>query len=290
MIQFRSGFGGIPTVVKNLLIINVILWIASILIRLKFNVGLEDYLGLYYFGAEKFQPFQIISHMFMHSYFHPQQGIIFFHIFFNMFALWMFGKVVENVWGAKRFFIYYLVCGVGAAIIHYLVQYIQIGPVLTEIDDFLNNPSYKGFKQFVESPSLQVISYDIQNHSNLLLQKYNRLIEVNPAQALQVAVDFMEQYRIDYLNARLVVGASGAVFGILLAFGMLFPNARLMLLFPPIPIKAKYAVIGYGILELTLGISGFSWDNVAHFAHLGGMLFGFILIKYWGKHQFNRWD
>jgi len=290
MTQFRPGLGGIPPVVKNLLIINVILWIGSILVRLKFDIGLEEYLGLYYFGAEKFQPYQIITHMFMHSYFNPQQGIVFFHILFNMFALWMFGRVVENVWGAKRFFIYYMVCGVGAAILHYLVQYFEMAPVLAQLDDYLLNPDHNAFDSIVELVQNNFISPEIAEHGNLYLQKYYIMLPKDPSAALQVTVDFVKQYKVDYLNTHLVVGASGAVFGILLAFGMLFPNARLMLLFPPIPIKAKYAVIGYGILELTLGISGFSWDNVAHFAHLGGMIFGYILIKFWGKHQFNRWD
>ncbi|MDQ3048981.1 MAG: rhomboid family intramembrane serine protease, partial [Bacteroidota bacterium] len=195
------------------------------------GVDLTDKLGLHFPGSEKFMPHQIITYMFMHG--------DFMHLFFNMFALWMFGNTLENVWGPKRFLIYYLITGIGAAICHYVVLYfVDLKPIL----DGLNSAP--------------------------------------------ITSDQLIQYKENLLNAPLVVGASGSVFGILLAFGMLFPNTMLYVYFA-IPIKAKWFVVIYGALELFSGLRGAPGDNVAHFAHLGGMLFGFILIKYWQKRS-NR--
>ncbi len=214
--------------------------------------------------------------MFMHS----TQN--FSHILFNMFALWMFGNTLENVWGSKKFLIYYLVTGLGAGIVYTFWIHFQLAPTLDAIDFFLNNPSISSFVEFRNSDFFQIGSYDIQNNFNAFASEYNRLISNNPTQALQESISFMEQYRIDFLNAHTVVGASGAVFGILLAFGMMFPNSLLYLYFA-IPIKAKWFVILYGLFELYSGISNNPNDNVAHFAHLGGMVFGFLLIMFWKK-------
>ncbi|MCD4744918.1 MAG: rhomboid family intramembrane serine protease [Bacteroidales bacterium] len=273
--QYRpTGFRVLPPVVKNLLIINGLFFLATIGFSTTFNIDLSDLLGLHYFAAEKFKPYQFITYMFMHGGFS--------HILFNMFALWMFGNVLENVWGPKRFLIYYLVTGIGAALVHYLVFYIEISPILTSINNYLENPSLIKFKEFISSSNFQVVSYDIQNHYNEFINNYNSLILSNQDKALQATMDFMQQYKIDYLNAPVVIGASGAVFGILLAFGMMFPNSVIYLYFA-IPIKAKYFVMLYGALELYLGFSD-TTSNVAHFAHLGGMIFGFFLIRYWKKH------
>ncbi len=227
-----SPFGSITPVVKNLLIINIIVFIADMVIQQKFGIAIKQYLGLYIPSAELFKPHQLITYMFVHADFQ--------HLFFNMFALFMFGRMLEMVWGQKRFMIYYFATGIGAALLHLIVQYIEILPVINSINYYLNNPL----------------------HENL---------------------QHLSEYKTDFLNSRVTIGASGAVFGILLAFGMLFPDTRLMLLFPPIPIRAKYFVIGYGILTLFMGVANFQFDNVAHFAHLGGMLFGYIIIKYWQK-------
>ncbi|MCD6090960.1 MAG: rhomboid family intramembrane serine protease [Bacteroidales bacterium] len=199
-----------------------------------------------------------------------------------MFALWMFGNALENVWGSKKFLIYYLVTGLGAGIVYTFWIHFQLAPTLQAIDFFLNNPSIPSFVEFRNSEFFQIGSYDIQNNFNAFANEYNRLIANNPTQALQESIRFMEQYRIDFLNAHTVVGASGAVFGILLAFGMMFPNSVIYLYFA-IPIKAKWFVILYGAFELYSGISNNPNDNVAHFAHLGGMVFGFLLITYWKK-------
>lgn len=173
----------------------------------------------------------------------------FTHLLFNMFALWMFGRVLESVWGPKRFFIYYFVTGLGAAVLHTFVNYIEFQSIASKM-----TPEAV---QMVLSEGTEIFNQG-KNFSDPLAGKLNLLLNVP------------------------TVGASGAVFGILLGFGMLFPNTQLMLLFPPIPIKAKYFVMGYGALELFLGVTQ-TGSNIAHFAHLGGMLFGFFMIKYWNR-------
>ena len=241
------NFRNIPPVVKNLLIINGLFFLATLLLQNQ-GIDLADYLGLHYWKSEGFQPYQLVTYMFMHS------SGDFTHVLFNMFAVWMFGKVLEGVWGGKRFLIYYMVTGIGAGLIQMIVAYIRIaglGDVVTpEVMDLIMTEGYQA-------------TLDGKNFSDPFLGNLNGLIN------------------------GVTVGASGAVFGILLAFGMLFPNTELMLLFPPIPIKAKWFVLGYGALELYSGFANNPNDNVAHFAHLGGMLFGFILIKMWKKDRGN---
>jgi membrane associated rhomboid family serine protease len=272
-----GGFRILPPVVKNLIIINGLLYLATIATMNHPRIDLVNLLGLHYFAADQFSPYQFITYMFMHS---PTN---FMHIFFNMFALWMFGNALENVWGAKRFVIYYVITGIGAAIVHYVVFYFQISPVIAAINTFLDNPSHEGLKTFLASENFKITSYAIQDSFNIFRLEYNNLIHDNPHRALQMSIDFMSQYKIDFLNAPVVIGASGAVFGILLAFGMMFPNAIIYLFFA-IPIKAKYFVILYGALELFNGVRG-TESNVAHFAHLGGMLFGYFVLIYWGQHK-----
>lgn len=230
---------GIPPVVKNLLIINTLLLLATMALK-RMGFNLNDYLGLYYPISKWFMPHQFISSMFMHANIE--------HLFFNMFALFMFGRVLENVWGSKRFLIYYVATGVGAVLVHTVVSYIQIKPYLSILSE---------------------------EQINMVLTKGR--------EAMMMGKNFIDSDMAAFngLVNSPVIGASGAVFGILLAFGMLFPNTELMLLIPPMPIKAKYFVILYGILELFFGVANMSGDNVAHFAHLGGMLAGFLLLKYW---------
>ncbi|MDX9929711.1 MAG: rhomboid family intramembrane serine protease [Bacteroidales bacterium] len=241
MTGYSRGFVGLPPVVKNLILINVFVLLADFTAANAFNISLSEYLGLHFPKSELFRPVQIITHMFMHGGFA--------HLFFNMFALFMFGRVLETVWGPRRFLIYYFVSGLGAALIHEAVIFLQYSKLLSVI-----------------SPAeLQtVLDHGIE---------YIRRGQVftNPV---------MREMQL-ILNTP-TVGASGAVFGILLAFGVLFPNTRLMLLFPPIPIKAKYFVLAYGAIELYLAIMQ-PGSNVAHAAHIGGMLFGYILIRIWRK-------
>jgi membrane associated rhomboid family serine protease len=274
MQQFRpGGFRVLPPVVKNLLIINGLFFLATIATGSRFGFDLTDMLGLHYFAAEKFSPYQFITYMFMHGGF--------MHLFFNMFALWMFGNALENIWGPKRFLIYYFITGIGAAITHYVVFYFEISPVLAAINGFLDNPTNENLNLFLNSENFKVTSYAIQDNFNVFRNEYNTLIHTNPGKALQLSVDFMSQYKIDFLNAPVVVGASGAVFGILLAFGMTFPNSLIYVYFA-IPIKAKYFVMIYGAIELFSGVMD-TGSNIAHFAHLGGMIFGYFVLLYWKK-------
>jgi len=240
MNNFRPSFNTIPPVVKNLIIINVIMLFATFVLNMR-GIDLTKILGLHYFQSTDFRPYQLVTHMFMHGGFT--------HLLFNMFALWMFGRVLESVWGPKRFFIYYFVTGLGAAVLHTFVNFMEFQSVAGKM-----SPESV---QMVMSQGTEIFNQG-KNFSDPLAGKLNLLLNIP------------------------TVGASGAVFGILLGFGMLFPNTQLMLLFPPIPIKAKYFVMGYGALELFLGITQ-TGSNIAHFAHLGGMLFGFFMIKYWNK-------
>lgn len=215
----------IPPVTKNLLIINVLAYLAGLVLQNTMGVRLNDLLGLHFFMASDFHLYQLVTYLFMHANFQ--------HILFNMFGLWMLGGIVEQVWGPKKYLFYYIFCGMGAGVMQEIAQFTHF---------YITAQGVQGLGDFI-----------------LLLAN-------NATQ----------------LNAYTTVGASGSVFAILLAFGMLFPEER-MFIFPlPVPIKAKWLVIGYTAIEL---FSSFSQpgDNVAHMAHIGGMLFGFFLIKYWRK-------
>lgn len=281
MQQFApTGFKILPPIVKNLLIINILMFIATIAMKNSFGIDLTDYLGLRYFGSSEFKPYQIITYMFMHG------GIN--HLFFNMFALWMFGSVIENYWGPKRFILFYFVTGIGAALVHYGVYYLEMAPFMALSDNFLASPSIEGLKAIANGHSFKV-----KGNDELMFQfmKFNENFinikqGIDPAKNMQECINFINTYRDFYLNSPNVVGASGAIFGLLLAFGMLFPNSEIYLYFL-FPIKAKWFVIGYGAIELFSGVMGTS-DGIAHFAHLGGMLFGIFLILYWKRKDRDR--
>lgn len=265
----RGGLlGMIPPVVKYLLIINIALYLLAELLRSSGTVDLWEVLALYYFDNDNFEPYQYISHMFMHGGF--------MHLFFNMFALYMFGRILENLWGPKRFFTYYMITGLGAAALHIMVMWWQISTLEQDIANYIQSPNIEAFEEFIDD-------YPIYKEKMLernLLKPWSE----NPEN--QALIDQSVQY-VKYTAVAKksvpTVGASGAIFGLLLAFGMFFPNVELMMIFLPIPIKAKYFVILYGIAELFFGVANFSGDNIAHFAHLGGMIFGFIMIKIWQK-------
>lgn len=206
-----------PPVVKNLIIINVLVWIAQLIYDKKdgLTFWLTSKIALFPADTPFFKPYQIATHMFAHSSYevsaaHPEGRIFLFHILFNMFGLFMFGRILENVWGHKRFLFFYLACGVGAALTHLLIQYLTGGFSLT-------------------------------------------------------------------------VGASGAIMGVFVAFAYLFPNTELMIIPIPVPIKAKWAILGMAAIDLFGGVAKISGDNIAHFAHLGGALTGFLLVLYWNK-------
>jgi len=283
--QIGSGrWSMMPPVVKNLLIINGLLFLATFTLGSSQGIDLYKLLGLHYFESELFSPYQFVTYMFMH-------GDI-SHIFFNMFAVWMFGSAIENAWGSKRFLIYYLLTGFGAAFLHYLIIYIDIAPVIAQMEAIIEAPSAASIQVFIQEHRFMVddwkypeITEQLRKFGNTSLQ----VLESDPtnASALQDASIFFQSYLEHYMNIPNVVGASGSLFGILLAFGMMFPNVRLMMIFLPIPIKAKYFVMAYGAIELVSAFQNNPGDNVAHFAHLGGMLFGFIIIKIWEKSGVN---
>ncbi|MDY0097798.1 MAG: rhomboid family intramembrane serine protease [Bacteroidales bacterium] len=238
---YGRGLLGLPPVVKNIIFINILMLLADFTAKSVFAIDLTRILGLYYPRSEQFMPVQILTHMFMHGNF--------LHLFFNMFALYMFGGILERVWGPKRFFIYYMVCGLGAALVHETVIMFQ----------------YNKLMNLIGPDQLQLVLNDGAAYLN-----EGRVFSDETMKSMQMLLNVP------------TVGASGAVFGILLAFGVLFPNTQLMLLFPPIPIKAKYFVLGYGALELYLAFTQ-PGSNIAHAAHLGGMLFGYLLIRFWRK-------
>ena len=272
--QFRPrGFTLLPIVVKNLLIINGLFFFAQLAVRKMTGVSLEDHLGLHYFAAQDFRPWQFITYMFLHG----DLG----HLFFNMLALWMFGYALENIWGPRRFLVYFFVTGIGAALVHYLVVFIEINPTIQVLNGLIDSPTSAGMLNFISQH--QATMGEAINDQTTLSQVNQAIqaIGINPddRQALAVMSNFMVDFKEFFLNQPNVIGASGAVFGILLAFGMLFPNTLIFIYFL-FPIKAKYFVILYGAMELFYGISGAA-SNIAHFAHLGGMIFGFFLIRYW---------
>jgi membrane associated rhomboid family serine protease len=245
---FGRGFFGLPPVVKNIIYINVLMLLATYAVQsfmgLDMNANvfyLNTKLGLYFPKSDQFMPLQIVTHMFMHGGF--------WHIFFNMYALFIFGGVLENVWGPKRFFIYYIICGLGAALTHETVIAFE----------------YSHLAHSLSPENLQMVL----NEGTALFKNGQGFTDP-------------DMLKLQMLLNTTTVGASGAIFGVLLAFGVLFPNTQLMLLFPPIPIKAKYFVMIYGAIELSLAIAQ-PGSDIAHAAHLGGMLFGFLLLRYWRK-------
>lgn len=244
MAFFNSRFANIPPVTRNLLIINVLIWLVEFIFPGFAENALYRHCGLHYVTASDFNPAQIITYMFLHDY-HS-----FVHVFFNMFTLFMFGPILERVWSSKRYLLYYMICGIGAALVQEAVwaftwehDYIagiaaQNGLTYNHMADIVNQAAAYGDTRFVEA---------------------------------------MAQMK----NAMITVGASGAIFGLLLGFAFVFPDMPMYLFFIPIPIKAKWMVIGYGVLEFFLGVNG--GGTVAHFAHLGGMLFGLIILLIWKK-------
>lgn len=283
MNNFRtSRFGAIPPVVKNLLIINIAIYLLCIFLWTFFEKDLHRIFGLFYIQSDSFRPDQFITHMFLHAYINPfSNRLIIFHILFNMFGLFMFGRVIESVLGSRKFFILFFVSGLGAALIHTFVQYIQISTLIKAADAFITAPSYDAFKfiidKYISSPSAYVI-----NFMDKWFYQPDNSVFFNEAKSIVASVVHL------HVDENITVGASGAVFGILAAFTLLFPNVELMIIFFPVPIKAKYLVPGYAILELIFGVANFKGDNIAHFAHLGGALFGLMLVAVWKRNQFKR--
>jgi len=263
-----GGFSILPPGVKNLLIINTLVFLATIIFAKTGSYDLTRWLGLHYMSAPDFRVWQFVTYMFMHANFS--------HLFFNMFALWMFGAAVENTWGTKRFLIYYFITGLGAALVHYLITFLQIHPMMALLNQFLNDPSLETYRYLAENAK------DARFHE--MLRNNLMVLQQNPG-SLDEIVNITANARDMYLNSFNIIGASGAVYGVLLAFGMLFPNDYIYLYFM-LPIKAKWFVIIYGVIELATGLS--TSDGVAHFAHLGGMIFGLLVILLWRRNERNH--
>lgn len=227
MTEFRPGrFELIPTVIKNLLIANALVFFAQNVFAHHPDFNIENLFALHDVRSVYFRPHQFITHLFLHGGFD--------HIFFNMFALWMFGSILENLWGPKRFLLFYLLCGLGAAALHMITLYIEL------------TPAWDTFK------------------------------------TLTIAQQDELRFADNFIINNSTVGASGAIFGCLAAFGYLFPNSLIYVYFF-IPVKAKWFVLIYGAMELWLGIRNSAGDNVAHWAHLGGALVGLLLVWTWNK-------
>lgn len=234
-----SGFTMLTPVVKNLLLINVVCFLITVVAQYIFGYDASNDFGLHYIASPSFKPVQFVTYMFMHANLE--------HIFFNMFALWMFGYVLEEYWGSKRFLFYYLVTGIGAGIIQIIVTYVHL-------------------QAYTITPDMWDV---IRTQGDELIRSSRNYVDETMGSVNAI------------VNGS-TVGASGAIFGLLMAFGMLFPNAQLYI-YIAIPMKAKWFVLLYGLIELFSGVRNSAGDNTAHFAHLGGMLFGFLLIKYWQK-------
>jgi membrane associated rhomboid family serine protease len=255
-------FGRITPVVKTLLLINIGVFIFQSFLGLP----LAEWFGYRFIHAETFQPYQIFTYMFIHAGF--------WHLFGNMFALFIFGPMLEMVFGSKRFMLFYLLTGLGAGVLYGIVNYIEMYRLQDIIVSFTAAPSPEKLLDFV-------LNYT--NNSSPQIYKFvHEVFPENPDNPVYIreAKQMMEAVYTMHTNTPMV-GASGSVFGILMGFGLLFPNVELMLLIPPIPIKAKYFVTLYGAYELYSVMNHRPDDNVAHLAHIGGMLFAFILIKYW---------
>ncbi len=278
MQQYRpAGFRILPPVVKNLLIINSLFFLATLALA-KYNIDLVNILGLHYPGASNFRIYQFVTYMFMHGGWS--------HILFNMFALWMFGNVVENVWGGKKFLVFYLLTGLGSGIVYIIWIHFSLQPNVALLSQIIDHPTVQGIELY-----FQKFGFHINTISSSLSQadinSFNRnvgLLGQNMAtpDAIQQIILFLSDYKAEMVNQMVVIGASGAIFGLLLAFGMMFPNSMIYVYFA-IPVRAKWFVLGYGLLELFSGLSNRPGDNVAHFAHIGGMLVGLAIILYWKK-------
>lgn len=237
--DFNRTIRSIPPVTRHLVIINILIYLVGAAVP-SFGNWLDTKLGLHLIGASEFNPVQFVTYMFLHG--------SLLHVAFNMFTLWMFGRVLEQVWGSRRFFVFYMVCGMGAALVQELVW------------------SLTWFHDYVAAIAPQNgLTYD---HMAAIV---NQALEQGDASFVS-AVGQMK-------NSLITIGASGAVYGLLLGFAFVFPNMPLYLFFIPVPIKAKYMVIGYAVIEFFLGVGG--GGTIAHFAHLGGMIFGLVLLLYW---------
>lgn len=277
-------------IVKNLLIINIAVFaLVNLLPYLGISTGwAADYLALYYPTSDKFHPIQLVSHFFMHG------GLT--HILFNMFGLFMFGPLLEARYGPKRFMILYLVAAAGAVALHFGYTWLQIERLQDILQAFKADPSLALFDRFFNSINLAGLTMDNgATVTGVVADLQNELVlrTGDPAETFRNSIGIMQEF-IDFKGSIPMVGASGAIYGIVAAFAILYPDFKLMLIFLPVPIKARYFVPVLLAVELFLGIMEFSWDPIAHFAHLGGALMGGLLAYFWYRSDppdgARRWD
>lgn len=255
----------VTPMVKNILLINVGIFFVQAI----FNLPFSDLGGLRVIFSDEFQPHQFITYMWIHGGFG--------HILGNMFAVFIFGPLLEQVWGPKRFLTFYLICGIGAGVLYGVADFIEKGNLRADTETYLADPNPERFQ-------LYILDHRVSQRAVEELTNFSDAFYENPNDAGYISQSrtYVRQIFEAYTDVPMV-GASGAVFGILMAFGMLFPNTQLFLLFPPIPVKAKYLVLFYALYELYAEFSRNPGDNVAHLAHLSGMLIAFILLKMWQK-------
>lgn len=255
-----------PTV-RALIAINVIIFVVQSINQV-YDLQIVSLFGLHYFTSERFYPFQLVSYMFVHGGFS--------HIFGNMLSLFIFGPILEHIWGQKRFLIFYFVTGVGAGLLYMLLKYYDYSTLEAATQTYIANPNLISFKNFIHQFYPEGIPSDV----------FHTFVPETGDITLSESVLIAKESLRSVLNTP-TIGASGAIFGIMGAFGMLFPNTELMLMFFPFPVKAKYLISAYVLYEVYAGIQKMPGDNVAHFAHVGGIIFAFILIKLW-KNQRNN--
>lgn len=241
-----------PAIITQLLVINLIFFVGS---QFSYSIS-RDIFSLFYFENDKFLYSQLVTHMFMHG------NIM--HLAFNMFALWMFGSTLVSIWGKNKFLFFYFSCGIGAAILQNYSNYVNV-------NSFMNILSDASFSQQQIVSILKTATYPTY-----------MLDFISESEILSAYSDFNTP----------MIGASGAIYGIVVAFSFMFPNTKLMLLFPPVPVKAKYLVPGLIVVDLFFGLTSASIGSIAHFAHIGGAITGLLMMLYWKKSQFNnrRWN
>lgn len=275
---YRSpSYGTLPPVVKNLIIVNVLCFAVINLLQPQ----LVKIFALHLWGARDFAPYQLVTHLFMHG----SIG----HIFFNMFALWTFGSVLEQIWGSKRFMIYYFFTGIGAALLYAVAAYWELSPAVALFNHFLSQPDAATLSSLLNGNGFDALAYcDILPDQNVCAtfdnfqQNAALFIQNSDKSLLSSLMSYVYDYKSYFLNLRTAVGASGAIYGLIMAYAVIAPNQTLYF-YGFLPIKAKYFAIIIGILSLVMGMQNNPGDNVAHFAHLGGMVFGYILLQYWRK-------
>lgn len=263
-------FNQLPPITKNIILINIVMFLATLYFEYFGNFDFTWHMGLHFYLSDDFKPYQLITHMFMHG--------SLMHIFFNMFAIFMFGPALEFRLGPQKYFTFYLITGFGAVFLHFVSLYWEEHELIMAVKNTRETYDVEALVELWNTYGGKVGNPTMQKNIYLDLQR----VVQHPNHLMASDISRISSYFIDG-TLSIVVGASGALFGILAGFAMLYPNQRLLFLFIPYPIKAKYFVLIYALIELYMGFNNDPNDHIAHFAHLGGALFGFIVISIWKK-------